>query len=171
MSSWHRGPLRGCCGRRISAVTLLMTAPVLAAGCGGPIDPPGTVSPNEGNLSSESIAGDDAATSSSASSAGGGRTTPPKWSEIFSAYLNTGTMGNCVICHSEMSTASGAYSYLQSTDYISGTSSILAKTGSSCLSWFWREHAAWRAAQQRDGDFRRERVGRRRCDEQLTARK
>jgi hypothetical protein len=118
------------------AVTLLMMAPVLTAGCGGPVDPPGTVPPNEGNLSSESIAGDDAATSSSASSSGAGRTTPPKWSEIFSAYLNTGTIGNCVICHSEMRTASGAYSYLQSTDYISGTSSILAKTGSSCLSWF-----------------------------------
>ncbi len=34
-----------------------------------------------------------------------------------------------------MSSASGAYSYLSGQGYISGTGSILVKTG-SCLSWY-----------------------------------
>jgi hypothetical protein len=34
-----------------------------------------------------------------------------------------------------MSTASGAYSYLSSQGYISGTGSLLCKSG-SCLTWY-----------------------------------
>ncbi|HTB73127.1 MAG TPA: hypothetical protein VK762_07775 [Polyangiaceae bacterium] len=61
-------------------------------------------------------------------------TTAPTWTQIYTDYLKSGTPGNCVNCHFQMSSASGAYSYLKGQGYINGTGSILAKTG-SCLSW------------------------------------
>ena len=132
------------------AAILVMTAPVVAAGCAGPSDPPGTVPPSQGNLSSVSIDGDagsdDASTlsggedtSSAGPSASGGEsnssTMAPTWTEIYTADLQNGTIGNCVICHAQMSTAAGAYAYLQSTGFINGRGSLLVKNG-SCLSWY-----------------------------------
>jgi hypothetical protein len=116
------------------AATLVVTTAVVTAGCGGVSDPVGTVPPDQGNLTSPATDdGDDPATSSGGASSG--RLTPPKWTDIYNSYLVTGTIGNCVICHAQMRTASGAYSYLQSTAYINGTGSLLAKAG-SCLSWY-----------------------------------
>jgi hypothetical protein len=56
---------------------------------------------------------------------------------IYQAYLANGTPGNCNGggCHFQMSSASGAYSYLKSSGYINGTGSYLVKSG-SCLSWY-----------------------------------
>jgi hypothetical protein len=51
-------------------------------------------------------------------------------------YLASGTEGDCEKCHSEMSSASGAYSYLSRKGYIQGSSSSLVSTSSSILSWF-----------------------------------
>jgi hypothetical protein len=60
----------------------------------------------------------------------------PTWTQIYTSYLKAGTPGNCAAggCHSfQMPNPKSAYSYLQA--YISGSSSILVKTG-SCLSWY-----------------------------------
>ena len=61
----------------------------------------------------------------------------PTWSDIYKSYLVTGSPGNCssVGCHFQMSSAKGAYSYLQSSGYINGANSVLVKSG-SCLSWY-----------------------------------
>ena len=59
----------------------------------------------------------------------------PTWSAIYKAYLVNGSPGRCVGCHFQMSSAKGAYSYLQSNGYISGAGSALVKSG-SCLSWY-----------------------------------
>jgi hypothetical protein len=118
---------------------LVMTLPVVSAGCGGLSDPPGTVPPNEGNLGGAAIGGgassDDASTSSGAAFLGNARGVPPTWTAIYNADLKDGSIGNCVSCHAPMRTASGAYQYLQSTGFINGSSSLLVKNG-SCLSWY-----------------------------------
>jgi hypothetical protein len=54
---------------------------------------------------------------------------------INSKYLANGTIGKCPSCHFQMSSASGAYSYLSGKGYIKGTSSALVAFG-SCLSWY-----------------------------------
>jgi hypothetical protein len=61
--------------------------------------------------------------------------TVPTWSDIYKAHLAFGTDGNCGLCHGEMSTASGAYSYLTSKNQLGGSSPALLSTSSSCLSW------------------------------------
>jgi len=66
----------------------------------------------------------------------GGGTTTETWSEIFSAYLASGTQGNCDHCHSEGSSASNLYNWLSGKGYINGPSSKLVSTSSSCLSWY-----------------------------------
>ncbi len=57
-------------------------------------------------------------------------TPAPTWTEIDGKYLTT-----CTGCHRQMSSPSGAYSYLASQGYINGTGSVLVKSG-SCLSWY-----------------------------------
>src|SRR5215469_8613440 len=81
------------------AAILAMTAAVVAAGCSGPSDPPGTAPPTEGNLTSTPTDGDassdDAAAlrdGGNASSAGSGgesdsSKTAPTWTEIYNADL------------------------------------------------------------------------------------
>jgi hypothetical protein len=60
----------------------------------------------------------------------------PTWTQIWTNYLQAGTVGNCnTACHIQMGTPSSAYAYLQSQGYINGVYSILGKTG-SCLSWY-----------------------------------
>jgi hypothetical protein len=54
---------------------------------------------------------------------------------IFSGYLSNSAVGGCPRCHSQMNSASGAYSWLSGQRYISGTGSLLAASG-SCLSWY-----------------------------------
>jgi hypothetical protein len=62
--------------------------------------------------------------------------TAPTWSTIFTKYLASGTGGRCDSCHSEGSSAKNLYSWLQGRGYISGTSSSLVSSSSSCLSWY-----------------------------------
>jgi hypothetical protein len=84
--------------------------------------------------------GSSGATGSSGSGGGSssGSTTSgaPTWSQIYADYLARGTVGNCTSCHSQMSSATGAYSWLKSQNYINGTSSSLVSTFLSCLSWY-----------------------------------
>lgn len=60
------------------------------------------------------------------------------WSSIFNAYLAVGKIGDCGAagCHSRMTTAPSAYSWLAGKGYISGTGSRLANPQGSCLSWY-----------------------------------
>jgi hypothetical protein len=60
----------------------------------------------------------------------------PTWSSIYSKYLASGTPGDCYPCHSQMSTAPKAYSWLKQKGYINGTSSALVNPARSCLSWY-----------------------------------
>ncbi len=62
--------------------------------------------------------------------------TTPTWTEIFNSYLASGTEGRCDGCHSEGSTATNLYSWLNGKGYISGASSRLTSSSQSCLSWY-----------------------------------
>jgi hypothetical protein len=95
----------------------------------------GSSSGSSSSSSSGSSSSGSGSGSGSSGSSGGtmcpGYTGALTWSAIYTQYFTT----NCVGCHSEMSTASGAYSWLQQLGYINGTSSKLTKTG-SCLTWY-----------------------------------
>jgi hypothetical protein len=84
---------------------------------------------NGGNSSSGGSSGDSGASSSS----GGGAA--PTWAALYQSYLASGTEGHCASCHSETSSASGTYTWLQGRGYIAGTTSTLVASG-SCLTWF-----------------------------------
>jgi len=43
--------------------------------------------------------------------------------------------GNCTSCHGQMSSASGAYSWLKGKGYVGSSSPRLVSSSSSCLSW------------------------------------
>ncbi len=60
----------------------------------------------------------------------------PTWTTIFNTYLAGGTKGRCSSCHSQGSSKSNLYSWLQSKGYISGTSSALVDPNQSCLTWY-----------------------------------
>lgn len=94
----------------------------------------GSGSSSGSTTSSSSSSG--AASSSSGASSSGGTAAAPKWSQIFSKYLESGTAGNCTGCHRQMSSASASYSWLSGQGYIRGTSSILVASFGSCLSWY-----------------------------------
>lgn len=57
------------------------------------------------------------------------------WTMIFDTYLAGGTVGDCIHCHQETSSPASAYAWLSGKQYINGTKSLLAGSG-SCLSWF-----------------------------------
>jgi hypothetical protein len=87
---------------------------------------------SSGGSSSSGGSGSGSASSSGGSSSGGAA---PTWTAIYDAYLAKGTVGNCRSCHSQATSASGTYSWLQTTGYIGGTTSTLVR-GGSCLTWF-----------------------------------
>jgi hypothetical protein len=62
--------------------------------------------------------------------------TAPTWTSIYNNYMKSGTKGKCSSCHSQSSSASGLYSWLQGRGYISGKSSALVDSNQSCLSWY-----------------------------------
>ena len=97
-------------------------------------------STHAGSSSGGGGSGSSGATGSSGSGGGSssGSTTSsaPTWSQIDADYLARGTVGNCPSCHSQMSSATGAYSWLKSQNYINGTGSSLVSTFLSCLSWY-----------------------------------
>ena len=66
----------------------------------------------------------------------GTTTTAPTWTAIFNDYLAGSKEGRCSGCHSQGSSASNLYSWLQGKGYISGTSSKLVSNSQSCLSWY-----------------------------------
>jgi hypothetical protein len=74
--------------------------------------------------------------SGSGSSSGSTTSSAPTWSQIYADYLARGTVGNCPSCHSQTSSATGAYSWLKTQNYINGTSSSLVSAFLSCLSWY-----------------------------------
>ncbi len=59
----------------------------------------------------------------------------PTWSQIYTNYLKS-SVGRCNSCHSQCSSASNTYSWLQGKGYISGTSSALVDPNQSCLTWY-----------------------------------
>lgn len=60
----------------------------------------------------------------------------PTWSQIWSMYFANGTVGRCPSCHSQTSSASKMYTWMQGKGYISGTSSAIVSTSRSDISWF-----------------------------------
>ncbi len=60
----------------------------------------------------------------------------PTWTAIFNSYMKSGTKGRCSSCHSQGSSASALYTWLQGRGYISGKSSALVDSSQSCLSWY-----------------------------------
>ncbi len=63
------------------------------------------------------------------------QTNAPTWTSIYNNYLKS-SVGRCNSCHSQCSSASNTYSWLQGKGYISGTSSALVDSNQSCLSWY-----------------------------------
>jgi hypothetical protein len=57
------------------------------------------------------------------------------WTEVYTKYLASGTIGNCNNCHA-MGNPKAAYSYLQSMGYVGGANPSLTSTSRSCLSWY-----------------------------------
>ncbi|MGH7328392.1 MAG: hypothetical protein ACREJX_08585, partial [Polyangiaceae bacterium] len=74
---------------------------------------------------------------SSGGSDSGSSGSAPTWTDLFNSYLASGTEGRCGDsgCHSQMRSASAAYSWLQGKRQINGTSSALGDPSSSILSW------------------------------------
>jgi len=93
-------------------------------------------SSSSGGGSSGSSGATGSSGSGGGSSSGSTTSTAPTWSQIDADYLARGTVGNCPSCHSQMSSATGAYSWLKGQNYINGTSSSLVSTFLSCLSWY-----------------------------------
>ena len=62
----------------------------------------------------------------------------PTFTQIFNAYLKTGTTGNCGHCHSSCgSSSSSCYTWLQGKKQVNGgPNPALASLQSSCLSWY-----------------------------------
>jgi hypothetical protein len=82
-------------------------------------------------------AGGDIAAAGTTASGGSSAASAPTWTELYTSYLASGTIGHCVNCHSWASSASSAYDQLQRSGYIDGTTSPpLATTGASILKWF-----------------------------------
>lgn len=125
------------------AAILLAPTSTLLAGCSGANGPLGgphggtesTIAPTAGNVNDVSFddgdAGGNGTGDGSTSSSGPART----FGEIFGKYLAGGTVGNCTLCHAQMSSASASYSWLASQGYVMGASSLLVLPG-SCLSWY-----------------------------------
>jgi hypothetical protein len=90
---------------------------------------------SSGGSGSSSSGGSSGSSSGNSSDAGStmcpGYTGPLTWSSLYTTYFTT----DCVGCHSQMNTASGAYTWLQQLGYVNGTSSKLSTTG-SCLTWY-----------------------------------
>jgi hypothetical protein len=66
--------------------------------------------------------------------AGGPSGTAPTWTQVDNKYL--GSACDRGGCHSQMSTPSGAYTWLQGMGYINGPNSKLTTQGSSCLTYY-----------------------------------
>ncbi len=116
------GPYGGS-GRAPSPSDKLPPVPPIDASCGTSASPAKTTAVAEAGVDAGSPEGGDAA--------GGGPV--PTWTELYTNYLT-----GCAApgCHGEMSSAKGAYSWLQSQGYISGATSTLAIKDKSCLKWF-----------------------------------
>src|ERR1700678_3596170 len=80
------------------------------AGSGG-----GSSTPSSSSSSSSESSSSGSSTASSAASS-------PTWTELYTTYLAAGTVGGCTSCHSEMSSASGAYTWLGKEGQIGGSS-------------------------------------------------
>jgi hypothetical protein len=103
---------------------------------GQPTDSDGGTVVNTDPDSGTTTTGKDGSTSSGADSSTS--STTPTWTQIWTDYLAVGKAGNCASggCHSQMASKSAAYSWLQGRGYISGTSSSLVSSSSSCLTWY-----------------------------------
>ncbi|HEX4337487.1 MAG TPA: hypothetical protein VH062_16345 [Polyangiaceae bacterium] len=60
---------------------------------------------------------------------------PGTWTHIFTAYLQTGAVGNCTYCHPQMADPAKSYKWLDGEGYMDGKGSPLV-TSDSCLSWY-----------------------------------
>ena len=78
----------------------------------------------------------DSGTTSTQDSGSSQTQSAPTWTQIFNSYLAGSTKGRCSSCHSQGSSKSNLYSWLQSKGYISGANSALVDPNSSCLSWY-----------------------------------
>ena len=134
-----------------------LLAPVLVtlamAACGGVDDPPlggpygGTTDPTDPNggqngdngntnNNNNTNTGTDAGSTNTTQDSGSTQTTAPTWTAIFNSYLAGSTKGRCSSCHSQGSSKSNLYSWLQGKGYISGKNSALVDPNQSCLSWY-----------------------------------
>lgn len=70
-------------------------------------------------------------------SSGTSGTGAPTWTKIYASSMAAGTVGDCAAsgCHSQMSTAPKAYTWLKAKKQINGATSALADPKLSSLSW------------------------------------
>jgi hypothetical protein len=58
------------------------------------------------------------------------------WTGSCNRYLATNTPGNCPTCHSEMSSPSASFEWLQQDGYVGAADPLLTRQGASCLTWY-----------------------------------
>jgi hypothetical protein len=58
------------------------------------------------------------------------------WTYLVGTYFAKGKLGNCVSCHSQLSTPAKAYSYLGGKGYITAGTKPALVSSKSCLSWY-----------------------------------
>jgi hypothetical protein len=66
----------------------------------------------------------------------GQQASAPTWTQLFTLYLAGGTVGNCGTCHSEMGSATKAYSWLEGKHQLPGPNPGLVDPNSSYLTWY-----------------------------------
>jgi hypothetical protein len=60
----------------------------------------------------------------------------PTWTQIFDAYLASGTIGYCTDCHAEMSDPPASFFWLEEQGYVGEPNPALTNPGASCLTWY-----------------------------------
>jgi hypothetical protein len=58
------------------------------------------------------------------------------WTQVYDAYLASGTAGNCTNCHNGTGSPKGMFSFLQGKGQVGGASPPLTNPNTSCLSWY-----------------------------------
>ena len=121
--------------------TVLLVSLALGLGCKGPAGLPfGGPYGGEGDPLAPTDGGYDNTDSTFRPPAipreGGMLGDPPTWTDLFTVYLASGTIGYCTDCHPEMSDAPASFTWLEEQGYVGVPDPLLTNPGASCLSWY-----------------------------------
>lgn len=103
---------------------------------GGHVSSTSSSSSSSGFFGSTTSSSSSSGSGTTSSSSSGGPAVTPTWSQLYTKYLASGTIGNCSPCHSSIATPSTCYSWLQTKSMVGGANPVLATSAGSCLSWY-----------------------------------